>query len=374
MARIGGTILVAVLLIGAAACSDDKGAAESARPDDTVGGDTASTTVTEVPTTTAPPTTTAAPEITWETVVAPADCMCADGSEFSFFIKHADPTKVVLFFDGGGACFNADTCAAYKGEVGLSPERWARNGIFDDGDPRNPFAGWSMVYVPYCTGDVFLGNTTHDYGNGVVMNHKGFVNGSSALNALAAAFPDAEQLMVTGVSAGSVPTPLYAGMASDLLPDTRITVLADGSGAYPDAASLNGLTSTVWGTMNAVPDWPELAGITPDDWSFPELFIHAGRHDPDIVFARHDYTDDVTQAFFTGFAGVDDLLVLIDQNEVQIEAAGVPLHSFIAPGPNHTILYFAEFYTEGVDGMLLTDWVQMLVDGEPMSDNHCCAT
>src|SRR5262245_35977501 len=120
MTRIGGTLLAAVLLMRTAACSGDKGAAESPSSDATTVDEEATSTVTEAPTTSAVPTTTAPPEITWETVVTPADCMCADGSEFSFFVKHADPTKVVLFFDGGGACFNADTCAAYEGEVGLS--------------------------------------------------------------------------------------------------------------------------------------------------------------------------------------------------------------------------------------------------------------
>jgi len=219
---------------------------------------------------------------------------------------------------------------------------------------------------------VHLGNTTHDYGDGIVVNHKGYVNASTALNTLAATFSDAEQLMVMGVSAGSVPTPLYAGIASDLLPDARITVLADGSGAYADVPEFNTVISEAWGTMNAVPDWPTTADITPDDWSFPDQFVHAGTHDPDIVFARHDYAHDGAQSFFTGLAGLpaDDLLVLIDQNEAQVEAAGVPLHSFTSPGTNHVVLDKPEFYALGVNGVPLVDWVQMLVDGDPMSDNR----
>jgi hypothetical protein len=54
--------------------------------------------------------TAAAYEKTWK--VAPAgDCACADGSEFAFWERRADPTKVVVFLDGGGACFDAETCA-----------------------------------------------------------------------------------------------------------------------------------------------------------------------------------------------------------------------------------------------------------------------
>ena len=75
------------------------------------------------------------------------------------------------------------------------------------------------------------------------MQHKGSVNASTALNALATQFPDTAQLVVTGESAGSVPTPLYAGLAHDLLPNAEITVLADGSGAYPDVPAVNARSS-----------------------------------------------------------------------------------------------------------------------------------
>src|SRR5918994_7776650 len=56
----------------------------------------------------------AAPDETaagWEKVVPGGDCHCADGGEFAFWERRADPTKVVFFLDGGGACFDATTCA-----------------------------------------------------------------------------------------------------------------------------------------------------------------------------------------------------------------------------------------------------------------------
>ena len=47
----------------------------------------------------------------WEKVVPGGDCHCADGGEFAFWERRADPTKVVFFLDGGGACYDATTCA-----------------------------------------------------------------------------------------------------------------------------------------------------------------------------------------------------------------------------------------------------------------------
>lgn len=312
----------------------------------------------------------------FERVVPGGDCQCADGSEFSFYVREADPAKVLLFFQGGGACFSAATCAfedgSYKVTTDLDDDPSGEGGIFDLGDARNPFRDFSMVYVPYCTGDVHIGDATTDY-DGLTVQHKGAVNGRAALAELVERFGDATEVVVAGESAGAVPTPVYAGLVSDELPDARVAVLADGAGAYPDVPAVNELIGGLWGTMNAVPDWSVNEGLTAADWSFPDLFVQAGRHAPDIVFARHDYAYDRTQAFFALLAGVpaDDLVTQIDANEAQIEGEGVDLASFISPGDDHTVLSSPEFYTERNVGVALLDWVTDLAAGTPVDDVHC---
>jgi hypothetical protein len=229
------------------------------------------------------------------------------------------------------------------------------------------------VFAPYCTGDVHIGDTTHDYGNGVVVHHKGSVNANAALATLAHRFPDAKNIVVTGESAGSVPTPLYAGLAHDLLPQAAITVLADGSGAYPDIPAINGVIGAVWGTEAAIPPWPENTGQTAATWSLPGLFVQAHKHDPEIVFGRHDYAFDQTQEFFATLAGItaENLVTLIDSNETQIEAGGVDLRSYIAPGDSHTVLGKPDFYTETVEGVPFVDWATDLIRRTPQPDVHC---
>ena len=163
----------------------------------------------------------------------------------------------------------------------------------------------------------------------------------------------------------------------DELPDVRITVVADGSGAYPDLPGMNAAIGTLWGhtrgTLGATPEWPEFADVTAETQSLPGLFVKAGLHDPEITFARHDYAYDATQTFFGNLAGfdADELLTLIDLNEAQIEAGGVTLFSYISPGDAHTVLGKPEFYTEALNGLLLRDWVAALVAGTPVEDVHC---
>ena len=178
-----------------------------------------------------------------------------------------------------------------------------------------------------------LGNTTTEYAPGLTVQHKGYVNGAAALDHLAAAFPGATEVVVVGESAGSIASPLYAGLISDRLPDARITVLADGSGSYPDMPRLNEILAA-WGTPEAIAGWPDNGVQTVEPWSFPGLFVQSGRHQPDIVFARHDYAHDRKQESWYPLAGIpaQDLLSLIDANETLIEGAGVNLLSYIAAG------------------------------------------
>ncbi len=304
--------------------------------------------------------------------------MCADGSPYSYWIRKADPTKVVFFLQGGGACVDALTCGfgsrTYRTNIQSNDDpNGLLSGIFDFGDARNPLAEYSFVFAPYCTGDVHLGTATHEYGPELTVQHKGATNASTALRALAEQFPDTTQLVVAGESAGSLPTPVYAGLAHDLLPDSAITVLADGSGAYPDDPAVNARIGALWGTEAAIPPWPANEGLTAADWGAPNLFVQAAAHDPQIIFGRHDYAFDFVQQIFSALLGYPaaDLLSVIDANETVIEQSGVDLRSYIAPGQGHTVLSSPTFYTETVEGVPLVEWVTALIRRQPDLDVHC---
>ena len=399
-----------VLAVTAAACADDGSAAPATVVDDvTATPDTAAatadaattTTVTATSTTsnstTTTPTTTPTTTSTTSdsTTVAPAadawvpfqldDCECSDGSDVTFFQHDGDPTHVVLYFEGGGACFSLQTCdpsgqptytLTSTGSVdGLT----GRGGLFDFDNPENPLADYSWVYVPYCTGDVHVGDSSHDYGTGtdgehVVVEHHGFPNGRAALDHLVAEFTDVEQLVVTGISAGSVPTPLFAGLAADELPGADIVTFGDSSGAYPNVPALNAGIGALWGTFDVVPDWPETADVTPETWSLPGLYVYAGQHAPDVRFGRFDFANDATQATFSGLAGIDasQLVTLIDGTEQEAEDAGVSVSAYVAAGSEHTIMAGDDVYDMETDGVRLIDWISDLVNGAtPPPDVHC---
>jgi hypothetical protein len=333
---------------------------------------------------TVPTTTTAPADRKWKKVSPGGACECADGSEFAFWERRGDPTKVVFFLDGGGVCFDAKSCAFtglnhpgteadYDWSIwGEDPAR--EGGIFDLTRADNPFRRYSFIYVPSCTGDAHLGDVTRKYSAHLTVEHKGFVNGRTALRYLAKHYSDAAQVVVVGKSVGSIAAPVYGGLAADLLPRTQVTVFGAQSGHVPDDPDLNAtFFGELWGAYANMPDWEVNRGLTPSDWGPPRFWIQAGLHDPDIVLARFDYAYDREAAVGAASLGLDpsELMSVIDANEAAIEKAGVVLHSYTAPGHGHGILEWPRFYKLEVNGEKLVDWVRRLIARKPVDDVHC---
>jgi acetyl esterase/lipase len=382
-------LLVSVLI---AACGNGGGADDSAdtRVTEPTTEPTTAASTSTAPASSAAPTSTAraattaasvttAPDAVAEWVAHPteAPCLCADGSEYVFHTLERNPDKVMLYYQGGGACFSEEMCSftngTYKVTTGEDDHpNETSGGIFDFGNPANPFADWSIVFMPYCTGDVFLGDATTTYGEDLVIEHRGAANARHGLDYVAENYPDAERLFVTGSSAGGVPAPLIAGLASDVLPVADIAVLADASGGYPSNPVTNSVIGALWGTASNLPDWPELEGLDPNRFGIPDLFTYSGRHDPSIRMARYDNAFDRVQKSFSQLAGLDGgLLAVLDANEAMIEAGGVNLDVYVAPGADHTILGSDDLYDLEVEGVAFIDWLTTFVGGGSLGDVHC---
>lgn len=365
-------VLLVGLLVVVGACSSDEG---DAAADDPPGESTAETTAEGETADDATADEEPAPRGAWQKVAAPPTCQCSDGSPYHYWVRRADPQKVLFYMAGGGACFSAETCSAEGATytVALGEGTEPGGGIFDFDEPDNPFADHSVVVAPYCTGDLHLGTAEHDYGGGVVVQHDGADNASTAIGAAAAVFPDADEVVVAGSSAGSAPAPAYGGIAHDLWPDADIAVVADASAAYPGDPGITLAIGSLWGVTESIPPWPETADLPPEAWSLPGLFSNAAAHAPELRFATYNDAYDEVQGQFSTLIGVDpsNLVELIDENNAAIEEDGVDLVSWVSPGTEHTILGTDGFYDEEVDGERFVDWLTAFLAGDEVDDVHC---
>jgi hypothetical protein len=327
--------------------------------------------------------TTAASHRRWTKVAPGGDCECADGSEFAFWERRGNPRKVVFFLDGGGACFDAETCA-FKGlgRGGEAVYDWntfgedpaQEGGIFDFVRADNPLRDYSFIYVPACTGDAHLGDVTRRYSPKLTVEHNGFVNGTASLRYLTEHYPEAAEVVVVGKTAGSVAAPVYGGLVADMLPDARVTVFGAQSGHTPNDPELNAkYFGELWGAYDNMPDWDVNEGLTARDWGAPRFWVQAGLHNRELVLARFDYAYDREAAEGSEAIGLDpsSLLATIDANEAAIEDAGVVLHSYTAPGDGHGIFEGSRLYELEVNGVEFVDWLTKLIAHEPVHDVHC---
>jgi Pectinacetylesterase len=189
---------------------------------------------------------------------------CSDGSQYRFWYYDAPGSNNLLIsFEGGGACWDYPSCSGALGILGAAHP----NGIpadyitqfepqyvspivngADPGIPGRPkksiaTAGWDVVYMPYCTGDVHIGNNVVTYTDPtganppIVFRHVGFNNTVAALNFLHTRFPSINKLLVTGFSAGGVASSAVYYQARRTLLPTKGYLLNDSGPIFPAPSS-----------------------------------------------------------------------------------------------------------------------------------------
>jgi hypothetical protein len=321
----------------------------------------------------------------WNTIEPAGNTTCSDGTPYKFLVRPGDPANLVVYFQGGGGCFDGRTCdpdvePTYT--VNLEKLDLARyDGIFAFDHAENPFGDSSFVFAPYCTADVHIGNRDAVYeapagenhpAHDVTIHHRGAVNAAAVLEWTQAHFFRPESVFVTGSSAGSIPSPYYTLRLAARYPEARIAQLGDGAGGYRGIGT-SSRPHEHWGTLEVVGDVEELAALKTEDFSFEKLYIASAKRLPKVTFAEYDTAEDSVQLRFLKLGGNDaaSLQPLLEANQADIRAAAPNFRSYIAGGDVHTILARPEFYTYHVGGKRVRDWVAALAAGEPVEDVKC---
>ena len=322
----------------------------------------------------------------WNTINPDGDTICSDGTPYQFFVRPGDPEKLLIYFQGGGACWDGATCdptlkPTYK--MNVQPGELERyHGIFAFDEPDNPFADHSMVFAPYCTGDVHIGDAVVSYTSPATeqrdarefeVHHRGYVNGEAILSWTFYHFRAPEQIFVTGSSAGAIPSPYYTMKVAEHYEHARIAQLGDAAGGYRSEQRTDN-PANVWNTLSRLGDMPAFANQTGNDFRYETLYIAAASTYPDILFAEYDTAEDDVQRRFLTLGGESDdvsLLPLLEANQADIRAAVPNFRSFIAGGQLHTILARPEFYRYKVGDISVRDWVADLSQFKPVDNVRC---
>jgi hypothetical protein len=268
------------------------------------------------------------PDDSYPSGFRPDGPVCIAGTDYSVYTKQGDPKKLLIFLQGGGACWqglNRCNILAEDQAPGEDADFAGKLGVFDSSQPDNPFADHSIVYMPYCDGSTFGGDNDVVDGNfpfGGLRHHRGLRNVSAGMDVAAKLFPRAKQITVMGHSAGGVGVASFAPFLARFTfgNRTKLTVFND---AGPIAINLG--TSPAEGG----PDIPWLSVFArQNDWQFqkfyPQSCIDAGlcnefgqqtgiihwrlQNDSTIREAFYETDSDATNRFFAqgdGFSLMD---------------------------------------------------------------------
>ena len=316
----------------------------------------------------------------WNWVEPGGRTTCSDGSPYRFFARPGASDRLVIYFNGGGACWSGETCdpeakrdyTVYVATVGSKFNQPGHSGIFDQTRADNPLRDWSMVVVTYCTGDVHLGARRLSYKVGdrrFQIEHKGAVNAKAVLDWTFRNFRTPKDVLVTGSSAGGIGAAFFAGTVARNYKRARVSVLSDGAGAYRTPAVLTLFRD--WGARQTAPAWmrKDRAKLN------VEAFFKANaRAFPRIRQAQYNNALDWEQAAFLQMLGRGpDVETGIRLNLEELRAAAPTFRSYTAAGKMHTVLGKPEFYTVETAGLPLRAWVADFVEGRPVSDVDCKA-
>lgn len=188
--------------------------------------------------------------------------VCADGSPYQFFVKAASPSAgLVVTLEPGGACWDYATCGGDGGPSraanlhGLSEDHMTATppplGTDPDAIPWGlmfPHLGLSdkdvataeydQVYLPYCTGDAFVGDFTASYPSPdgeetLEIEHRGAANMALVASWLSSAFPSPQHLLVVGSSAGGLGASFHYARLRDAVSPGRSSFINDSGPIFP---------------------------------------------------------------------------------------------------------------------------------------------
>ncbi len=244
-----------ICLIGMlAACGDDAGVKVDAAPDtDAPAGDGAGSDAPAVD-------FGALPLEEWTWIDVPG-MVCGNGSATGIAINPTQRSnKLMLMFEGGGACWEAANCygiivpvtASHLDGFGANTFASVRAQFFDNiwafqrDEPTSLFADATWVFVPYCTGDLHAGTRENVYealGQQRTMHHEGAHN----VDAMLARIDDYAfgEVFAIGISAGGFGLQLNWDRIAAAFPNVTTHAFADGAQMVP-------IESGRWGTMNNV--------------------------------------------------------------------------------------------------------------------------
>ncbi|KAG2783451.1 hypothetical protein JG687_00006008 [Phytophthora cactorum] len=256
-------------------------------------------------------------------------------------------TKLMLYFQGGGACIDDDTCAFGLQcifETFTANARPLSTGVLNRSNDENLFNDYNIVHLPYCTGDLHIGSRVDHItdsplyalldmpeclGHNMTLHQVGYNNTKAVLDWALENYPNPEEIIISGYSAGALGAQALSALVADTWQveenNIRYSVLSD-----------------------------SYVGVLPSDYTAGKLISYYGSCELDLKVAAElwDRCDD------------NDLTVT-EMMSYMIESVPAAQWLFLNSMYDETQRYFYQLVEEGILGYPFTN----LISGEDFYSN-----
>uniref|UniRef100_A0A7J2THB0 VtpJ-therm n=1 Tax=Archaeoglobus fulgidus TaxID=2234 RepID=A0A7J2THB0_ARCFL len=327
--------------------------------------------------------------IDWIRIPLPEPCVNGLGGKTFIMVRRGIEEKILIFFEGGGACADYSTCKPLlctnirdcRPLIGIGSvvalesnyhflSLYYRGGIFDVKNPKNPFRNWTIIFVPYNTGDLHMGNRVVKYlenGDSKVIYHVGYVNAIVALRY--ASQKDWEKIVIAGSSAGGYATILHAYSAFKIFGKPIVAINDAGPGIMPSKNSIFQIDEVMerWGTVQNFPEGALKHFIGKDPIYAVEFVLEECREC--IYGLLEDQKDFIIGTVFSGYCPSDFRARLLEVTGKIRENFSEQFCRFMPAGYQHTtltggLLYPLQkdrFYHEELKGYKPYSWVNEIL-------------
>jgi hypothetical protein len=323
--------------------------------------------------------------------------ICVKGTPYEYFVKRGSVNKLVVYYQGGGACWDNLTCGIGTCDMAVTPgdnPNGTTTGFADLTNPLNPFRDWNIVFVSYCSCDIHFGDAAQDYTGAlppIHIEHRGYQNARVVEKFAREHFVDPDRVFVTGSSAGAYGAWFNAPLLEEVWPAAHFDVLADAG---------NGVTTQDF-LENEFPNWNFAANLPPDIPGLEDTLTNGTGIPgytkiitgvfPETRWAHYSSAYDGGTGGQTGFYNV-----MLNPNDpgqwlswwnascaynehMRMQAidtaAAVPSNYryYIGTGSRHTMWGSNKVYTDTTGGVpTIVDWVNGMLNGTPAWSNVEC--
>lgn len=285
--------------------------------------------------------------------------LCIDGSEFTMATRGQNTRELVIFLQGGGACWPGfDACTTNVSE-GIP-----KAGILDPDKENNPLASWNTVYVPYCDGGLHASDVDRDE-DGDGQNdrfQRGLHNLSASLDVAVRTFPAPSRIVLAGSSAGGFGTTFALPLVRNLYPTVPIEVVNDsGLGVLrPDEPEFTSARFEQWNVTAFLPASCETC--IGDDGHTTDYHKWQLEQDDNFTLGMMSYTQDAVIAVTFTQAGGEVFEEALIEELADLEGDYPDrVKSFVVDGTAHTFLMSSLETTAG--GVSVSDWLTAMLEG-----------